>query len=202
MSTTTTPTMNLPETRASLLIRLRDRDDAAAWQEFVQIYRPVIVRVATAKGIQRADADDLAQQVLMSVCGAIDRFDHASNQAKFRTWLRRIADNATLNALTRGRPDRGSGDSALQRWLDQQPDPDPGDSRMLQTELRREHFQAAARAVRGEFSDATWQSFWRTAVLGENIDDVSDALGRTKGSVYASRSRVMRRIREKVEPWQ
>ncbi len=48
--------MNSPETRASLLIRLHNREDAAAWHEFEQIYRPVIVRVASARGMQTADA--------------------------------------------------------------------------------------------------------------------------------------------------
>jgi hypothetical protein len=33
-----------PETRPSLLIRVRDPADQAAWQEFVEIYRPVILR--------------------------------------------------------------------------------------------------------------------------------------------------------------
>jgi DNA-directed RNA polymerase specialized sigma24 family protein len=42
-------------------------------------------------------------------------------RAKFRTWLNRVAHNAILNALTRGKPDRGSGDSALLAVLNQHP---------------------------------------------------------------------------------
>jgi hypothetical protein len=56
-----------PETRASLLIRVRDPADQAAWHEFVEIYRPVILRLARQKGMQEADADDVAQQVLVAV---------------------------------------------------------------------------------------------------------------------------------------
>ena len=51
-----------PETRPSLLIRVRDPADQAAWQEFVEIYRPVILRLAQHKGMQAADADDIAQR--------------------------------------------------------------------------------------------------------------------------------------------
>ena len=35
-----------PETRASLILRLKNADDVAAWNDFVAIYAPVIFRVA------------------------------------------------------------------------------------------------------------------------------------------------------------
>ena len=191
--------MNHPETRPSLLIRLHDRDDAAAWGEFVEIYRPVIVRIAKLRGMQSADADDLAQHVLLQVSKAIDTFDPARQDAKFRTWLRRIADNAILNTLSRGFPDRGSGNSDLHQWLHQRPADSDHDSAMLTTEVRREIFHLAARKIRDEFSRDTWASFWRTAVEGQDVQQVADGIGRSLGSVYASRSRVMKRLRQQVE---
>jgi len=42
--------MNLPETRPSLLLRVRDPGDRAAWDEFSEIYRPVIMRLARVSG--------------------------------------------------------------------------------------------------------------------------------------------------------
>src|SRR5262245_6671851 len=50
-------------TRQSLLVRLLDPRDQAAWTEFVEIYEPLIQRLARSRGLQRADADDLAQDV-------------------------------------------------------------------------------------------------------------------------------------------
>ena len=64
-----------PETHPSLIVRIRDPSDREAWFEFVEVYRPVIIRLARAQRLQDADADDLAQQVLVSVAGAIERFD-------------------------------------------------------------------------------------------------------------------------------
>src|SRR6516165_7550607 len=49
-----------PDTRPSLLIRLRDPKDERAWGEFVDIYNPLIHRIARQAGLQGADADDLA----------------------------------------------------------------------------------------------------------------------------------------------
>src|SRR4051794_29525034 len=108
-----------PETRPSLLIRVRDPADQVAWLEFVEIYRPVILRLARQKGMQEADAEDVAQDVLAAVAKAIEQREHDPKRAKFRTWLNRVASNAILNTLTRGRPDRGSGGSALLEVLNQ-----------------------------------------------------------------------------------
>lgn len=182
-----------PDTHPSLLVRIRDARDRDAWYEFAKIYRPVIVRVARAKGMQDADADDLAQRVLVSVAGAIDRFD-AEGDAKFRTWLRRITDHAIINAVRRPRPDRGAGGEIDVAAIASQSATDGPDSDLLRIEYRRELFAWAARKVRDEFSDLTWQSFWLTAVEDVPIEEAARRLSRTTGSVYASRSRVMRRL--------
>ena len=50
-------------TRPSLLIRLRDPMDERAWGEFVEIYGPLVHRLARRRGLQDADAADLVQEV-------------------------------------------------------------------------------------------------------------------------------------------
>jgi RNA polymerase sigma-70 factor (ECF subfamily) len=62
-----------PNTRASLIARLSDAEDAEAWQEFVEIYLPLLYRLARRKGVQHADAEELSQEVLMSVARAVRR---------------------------------------------------------------------------------------------------------------------------------
>ena len=65
----------IPETRPSLILRMQDGGDEAAWEEFVAIYRPVIFRMAILKGLQHNDAEDLAQQVLISVSKKIGEWE-------------------------------------------------------------------------------------------------------------------------------
>lgn len=195
--------MNLgPETRMSLLVRVRDPADQSAWHEFVEIYRPVILRLARQKGIQHADAEDVAQQVLVSVAKAVEHREHDRRRAKFRTWLHRVAQNAILNALSRGRPDRGSGDSVIRAKLEQQEAPSGPDAAMLQLEYEREVFRWAARQIRKEFHPETWDAFWRTAIEGHDVDSVARELSKNRGSIYAARSRVIRRIQEKVAEYE
>ena len=62
-----------PSTRPSLLVRLRDPSDGSAWEEFLEIYAPLLRSLARRKGLQEADAADLTQDVFRAVARAIDR---------------------------------------------------------------------------------------------------------------------------------
>ena len=53
----------IPPTRPSLLVRVRDVSDAAAWAEFVELYGPLVYTFARRRGLQDADAADLTQTV-------------------------------------------------------------------------------------------------------------------------------------------
>lgn len=189
-----------PETRQSLILRLKDRHDHEAWTEFLEIYRPLVYRLATAKGLQHADAEDIVQQVFTSVSVALDRWQPDRSRARFRTWLNTIARNAILNVLTRRAPDRASGDTAERDLLAQQSSDAPA-SQLLLLESRREIFRWAARRVREQFEPATWDAFWLTAVEGREVEDVAPLVGKKPGAIYAARSRIMRRLKEVVAEW-
>ena len=191
-----------PETRSSLLIRLRNPADQNAWFEFAEIYRPVITRLALRKGLQAADAENVAQNVLTSIARVIEKHEHDPQRAKFRTWLNRIAQNAILNALTRIKPDRGSGNTEIQSLLNHIETNDGGDSDLLRLECRRELFRRASRIIVDEFQPETWQAFWKTAVEGQSVAAVSDELEKKPGAIYAARCRIMRRIQEVVAEYE
>jgi len=189
-----------PTTRASLLVRLRDPRDERAWAEFTEIYAPLIRRLARCRGLQEADAADLAQEVFRAVARAIERQAFDPARGSFRGWLFRIARNLVVNFLiSRERHPRGSGDTDVQALLEAQPAPAPEDSALFDTEYRRQLLYWAADQVRGQFSDLTWQAFWQTGVEGRGAREVADALGTTVGTVYHYKSRVMVRLRQKIE---
>jgi RNA polymerase sigma factor (sigma-70 family) len=190
-----------PETRQSLIVRLKDRCDQQAWGEFLEIYRPLVYRLAVAKGLQHADAEDIVQQVFSSVAGALDRWQPDSGRARFRTWLTTIARNAIVNALTRRARDRASGDT-IERDLLAGYAGDDEESQLLLMESRREVFQWAARRVREEFEAHTWDAFWLTAVEGREVDEVAGLIDKKPGAIYAARSRVMRRLKQVVAEWE
>lgn len=189
-----------PTTRASLLIRLRDPADERAWAEFVEVYGPLVGRLARRRGLQHADADDLVQDVFRVVAQAIERGAYDPARGSFRGWLFRIARNLAVNALVeRSRHPRAAGDSAVADLLDAYPAPAPEDSAQFEAEYRRRMLQWAADRVRGEFSAAAWTAFWATGVEGKPAAEVAASLRMGVGSVYNAKSRVMARLRREIE---
>ena len=185
-------------TRPSLLVRIRDARDREAWGQFVEVYAPLVYDMARRRGLQDADAADLTQDVLRSVAGAIGRLDYDPRRGTFRSWLFTVTRNA-LNTFfeAQRRLPRGSGDSAVQDWLANQPD-SADESAVWDREYERRLLDVAAEQVRLEFENPTWQAFWRTAVEGQPAREAAEGLGMSVGAVYIARSRVLSRIKEKV----
>jgi RNA polymerase sigma-70 factor (ECF subfamily) len=189
-----------PTTRHSLVLRLRNPDDETAWAEFVSIYQPFIYRLARSKGLQDADAQDLSQEVFRAVATAIERWDPDPAKGRFRAWLFRIARNLTINFLARQRRQvRGTGRTTMQELLESQQDADALAETEFTIEFKRRAFRWAAEQVQHEFADLTWQAFWKTGVDNRPISVVAKELGLSAGAVYIARSRVLARLRERVE---
>jgi RNA polymerase sigma-70 factor (ECF subfamily) len=189
-----------PSTRPSLLVRLRDPQDERAWAEFLEIYGPLVRRLALRRGLQEADAADLTQEVFRAVAVAIERWDPDPARGSFRGWLFRLARNLIVNLLAaQKRHPRGTGDSAFQGLLEQQPAPDVEESLVFEGEYRRQLFAWAAERVRGEFRAPTWDAFWWVAVEGHDPRAVAGRLGMTVGAVYIAKSRVMARLKRAIE---
>lgn len=187
-----------PLTRASLLVRLRDPNDAGAWTEFVRLYAAVIYGFARKRGLQDADAADLMQEVLRSVAGAVGRLEYDPTKGTFRGWLYSITRNKVYNFLEAGRRQaRGTGDSNAHQRLVETPGR-PADSGEWDREYERKAFAWAADRVKGEFQPSTWQAFWGTAVDGQSAKDVGQKLGLSPGAVYVAKSRVLARLKEEI----
>lgn len=185
-----------PETRASLIVRLPDAADAAAWSEFVAIYSPLVFRMARKQGLQLADAEDLVQEVLSAVAKQVEGWLQREDRGKFRAWVLRIARNIAINMLTR-RPHGGAGiGGSWHQKLDQVIDPLDDTASTFDIEFEREIYRWAAEQVQAAVADSTWQAFHLTHIEGMSIADVSKKTGLSEGAIYIARCRVMDRLRK------
>jgi len=182
---------NAPGTRPSLIVRLRNRQGLDAWQQFVEIYQPLVFRLARRKGFQHSDAADISQEVLLRVAGAVERWDGEREHGSL---------NLMINFLAREKrhPIVGAAD-AVAELIDQQSVLESTQSKLFDEEFERQVFAWAAERIRSSFQDSTWQAFWRTAVDGVPAAQVAGEAGLSVATVYVSRSRVIRKLRSEVQ---
>ena len=191
----------LPDTRASLLVRLPDAADVKAWDEFVAVYGPLVYRLARRYGLQPADADDLVQEVLAAISRSIETWlaNASEKRGPFRAWLFRIARNVAINFLTRRKHRAlGAGGSDVAYLLQQHVDPNDDAADEFELEYRREVFRWAADQIRSSVTERNWQAFWLTTIEDQPIGEVASQLGMSLGNAYIARSRIMARLRELV----
>lgn len=189
-----------PETRASLILRLPDAADVAAWDEVVAIYTPLIRRLAFAQGMQPADADDLVQEVFSAIARSVSHWLDRPDRGGFRAWLLTIARNAAVNYLTRrGTRTLATGDDDAAAMLAEVPASTSGVSSQFDQEYRREVFRWAAAQVKSQVAESTWAAFWMTQVEGTSVAETAKQLDVSVGTIYVGRSRVMSRLKEVVK---
>ncbi|MEM6473225.1 MAG: sigma-70 family RNA polymerase sigma factor [Planctomycetota bacterium] len=186
-------------TRASLLIRLRDSADTDAWNEFAEIYGPMIFGFARRGGMQESDAADLVQEVMKEVASSIKRFDYNPELGRFRSWLFRIAKR-TMGHIHRRqiRQPKGTGDTGVVQQLHNVSTPIDTLESAWNEEYERQILHWAADKIRDRFEETTWMAFWMTAVEGVSAQHAADELGLSIGSVYVAKNRVLKRLKQKV----
>jgi RNA polymerase sigma factor (sigma-70 family) len=188
----------IPLTRASLLLRLRDPHDSAAWREFVDLYAPLVYGYARKQGLQDADAADLSQEVLSATLRSMGRLEYDPARGAFRNWLFTVVRRKLSRwRLAQANRPRGSGDSATKLLLESCPAPDEMEAQW-RAEWEQRLFAWACEQVRREVSGTSWQAFWMTAVEGRAAKEVAAEVGLTIVAVYHARSRILARLKELV----
>ena len=185
-----------PETRDSLLMSVRDAEDRVSWERFIAIYRPMVCRIGRRAGLQDSDSEDLAQRVMISVADAIPNWEKDPQKGGFRGWLNRVARNALISLLRSERRHRAVGGS---EFLDQSLSveaPAEEIDRIIRQEHHRSRLRWAAEQVRHEFTERSWRAFWLTTLGEVSVPDAAEQLNISVGSVYAARSRIMRRLQQ------
>jgi RNA polymerase sigma-70 factor (ECF subfamily) len=180
-------------TRPSLLLRVRDHRDQAAWHLFVQTYAPLVYRFCRRKGLQDADAADVGQEVLTRVAQALRTFEYQPERGRFRSWLGTVVRSHLANYFKRkarevpcvpdGGLDGAAGDDGDSEWAAH------FNAQLLQTALER---------IRPDFEAETWRAFTLVWVESRPPAEVAVTLRMAPSRVYNARWRVLEKLRAEV----
>ena len=182
----------MQQTSLSLLNRLRNPEDREAWSRLLEVYSPLLSRWLQRFDVQPADAEDIIQDVLLTVVREIPSFEHSSRVGAFRSWLRTALVHQTQSFW------RKRNKTQLLRFESQLRDlasETSGLSQLWRSQHDRHVVAKLLERVRSRFEDQTWEAFQRQMFKDEQPEEIASSLGVSLSSVYVAKSRVLRTLR-------
>lgn len=182
-------------TRPTLIGRLGDPGDAAAWYEFDRQYRDLIVRFCRSRGLNSADAEDAHQLTLLKLSRAMPGFAYDPERGRFRSYLYRAVRSAVSDTRARPNPAPRSVDA------EQTPEPaadDPGAELAWEREWRDHHLRMAMSTVRKSFDPQSVTMFDRL-LAGDSVASVAAEFRTTEQAVHKVKQRVRDRLKLLIE---
>jgi len=186
------------DTSVSLIDRLAADPSEPDWRRLHDVYRPLLHRWAARAGVPGADADDLAQDVMVVVVAEVGGFVRRGDGA-FRAWLRGILANR-LKAFFRTRDRRpvATGDGDFHAMLHELECPGSSLSVLWDREHDRHVAGQLMLRVQGDFAATTWRAFRLQVLDGQSALQVAEELGLSLNAVLLAKSRVLKRLREEL----
>jgi RNA polymerase sigma factor (sigma-70 family) len=185
-------------TSATLLGRLRHfPTDQVAWSEFVDRYGAAIYGWCRRWHLQDADAKDVTQAVLVTLCIKMRTFRY-DTKLSFRGWLRTLTRHTLIDLAASRRPAiRGAGSSEDSDWLESLEARDDLIER-IDAQFDRELFEEATIRVRLRVEPHTWEAFRLTAIELMSGAEVAARLGMKVATVFKAKSKVQSMLREEI----
>ncbi len=180
-------------TRVSLLIRVRNHQDQAAWREFDAIYRPMLYRFARKRGLDRVDAEEAAQQSLAAVSQHIQSFEYDPDKGRFKAWLATVVNNNIRKMHRRRRPQQGqTADFQVPQ------DREEGAGELFDRLWREEHLRFCLAEVREEVEPKTYEAFESYVLQERPVEEVCERLGLTANNLYRIKYRIAQKLETKM----
>jgi len=187
------------ETSASLLERLRNSPDEAAWRRLDELYRPLIRRWLLRDPSLREEAEDVIQEIMGVLVRELPDFQRRRN-GSFRRWLRTVTAHR-LGAFYRSRKNRPMAlgfpldDSPLMQFADPKSE--------LGRQWDREHdahvMNRLMELIAPLFEATTLAAFRRVAIDGISPAQAAEELGLSLNAVLVAKSRVLSRLRQEAK---
>lgn len=183
--------MSIDTTSPTLIARVRDPADSAAWAEFEARYGELIVRYCRRRGLAFFDADDVRQVVMMRLVRALRDHQYDATHGRFRGFLGRIVVNEIARFMAR--PNTSPTGVYL---LD---DAEVVDVRSTAVDATWErewiehHLRLAMRRLREAHDPQSLQVFDRL-LAGESVAEVAREFAMTTEAVHKVKQRIRDRL--------
>ena len=191
-------------TRASLLGRLQNWDDAKSWEEFAQTYSRLIRAVALKAGLTESEAKDVEQETLLCVAKTIHEFESNPARGTFKSWLLNLTRWRIADQFRRRGSDAGAsappsdGSPTRTPTVERIPGPDNLDAEW-EIEWKRNIVETALARVGRKVKPKHLQIFDLYAMRHWPAGKVAHELGVTRMQVHLVNHRLTKLMKREVE---
>jgi RNA polymerase sigma-70 factor (ECF subfamily) len=190
-------------TRASLLGRIKNWEDARSWEEFTQTYSRLIRAVALKAGLSESEAKDVEQETLLCVAKTIHEFESNPERGTFKSWLLnltrwRIADQFRRRGPGGSSSSASDATSTRTSTVERVPGPENLDAEW-EIEWKRNLMETALARVGRKVKPKHLQIFDLYAMRHWPAGKVARELGVTRMQVYLVNHRLTKLMKREVE---
>jgi RNA polymerase sigma-70 factor (ECF subfamily) len=176
----------------NLVDRLRRDGSPPDWEQFIDLYNPLLH--FWARRLSRPDeAADLVQDVLLLVMQKLRSFAGEGDRS-FLAWLWAVMRNRWRDLCRRAASRPRAGDPA---FLDAVA-ADDGVGELTEAEDRDRLIRRALQIMQSDFEPTTWRACWEAVACGRRAAEVAAELGVSVEVVYSASYRVLRRLRSEL----
>ena len=176
----------IPDTPKTLLEKLRDGDEISK-AEFYALYREMIVSLGTLKGLNRAECDDLVQEVMILFFGKARDFHFQPEKAHFRTWFGRIIHGKIIDLIRKRKP------VVSEEVLNVMPADTEAPDRLFdlacQAELRKIYLQEALQHLKTKIEPENYRIFEYYVLKNHSASDTMRLFGISRNQLDKTKSR-------------
>lgn len=192
----------LPSVSTNLLLAVQNME-SDAWRRLVEVFSPVVMHWCLQSGVDKHSALDIVQEIFVAVARNISSFRRREAAGSFRNWLATICRNKIRDHFRdQAKHPNGRGGTEALNWIQQQQNDadvsDPDDSINEQWLGKMIPFRVVE-LVRSECQAVTWQAFWMSTIDNVSPAAVAEKLEISLATVYQAKSRVLRRIRQRLQ---
>ena len=182
-------------THLSFVDRLRNRHDRSSWAEFHKRYGELLYSYARRLGAPHDKAEDVVQDVEMYLFKALHGFRHYGRKGCFRAYLR----TAVVHAMGR-RADKLARQEAVldPRTFEALAHEPEGHDPAWEREEYLHRVRWAMRLIAKEFEPVTLEAFRLHVLANRPVSETAEHLGISKDSVYQAKSRILKRLSERI----
>jgi len=189
-------------TRWSLLSRLKNWEDQDSWREFFNTYWQLIYSMGMRSGLSHAEAEEVVQEVVISVAKKMGEFKANSRRGSFKAWLLTLTRWRIKDQLRkRGNvPElhRASDDTARTATIDRIPDLERFETEW-NSEWESQVLKSALDRVKQKVKPEMFQVFDLVANKGWPATKVARRLRINLARVYYSLYKVSAQVKKEIQ---